>query len=102
MSTPNPLLKAAAPSLINILGAVNTFITNLGTDPAQIAVKFPGALAVLLGTIEIQLPGLAGSELGALQTAASAQIAGWIAGLQKQYWPSSRSSSSVARAGPRT
>ena len=82
MSTPNPLVAAAAPSLITALQALQTFFTNLGTDPAQIAVKFPGATQVLLGTLEMELPGLAQSEIGALQTAANAKIAAWITSLQ--------------------
>lgn len=84
VSTPNPVLVAAAPSLIAALQAVQTFISNLGTDPAQVAIKFPGALQVLLGSIEMQLPGLASSEIGAVQTAANARIAAWIASLQAQ------------------
>jgi hypothetical protein len=82
MSTPNPLLVAAEPSLVTALQAIQTFITNLGTDPTQVAVKFPGALQVLLGSVELQLPALASSEMGAVQTAANAQIAAWIAKLQ--------------------
>jgi hypothetical protein len=82
MSTQNPILVAAAPTLVAILQGVETFIANLGTDPAQIAVKFPGALAILLGTIEVQLPSLANSELGAVQSAANARITTWITSLQ--------------------
>ena len=82
MSSPNPILVAAAPSLIAALQALQTFITNLGSDPLQVAVKFPGALQVLLGTIEMQLPGLASSEFGAVQTAANARIAALIASLE--------------------
>lgn len=78
----NPLVAAAAPSLINVLEAVQTFITNLGTDPAQIAVKLPGALTVFLGTVEMQLPALASSEIGALQTEVNGKIAGWITSLK--------------------
>ena len=82
MSSPNPVLVAAAPSLIAALQALQTFVTNLGTDPAQVAVKFPGALQVLLGTLEMELPSLASSELGAVQTAANARIAALITQLQ--------------------
>jgi hypothetical protein len=83
MSTPNPILVGAAPSLITALQALQTFINNLGTDPAQVAVKFPGALQVLLGSLEMEIPGLAASELGAVQAVANARIAALIAGLQK-------------------
>jgi hypothetical protein len=82
MSTPNPFVAAAAPSLIAILQALQSFLTNLGTDPAQVAVKFPGALQVFLGTVEMQLPAVAGAELGAVQTEANAKITALIAKLQ--------------------
>jgi len=87
MSTPNPIVAAAAPQLIQILQAVQTLVINMGTDPAQIAIKFPGALAVFLGTVEMQLPALAASEIGAAQTAANAKISSWIASLQAQAAP---------------
>lgn len=82
MSTPNPILAAAAPSLVNILQAVEALIANVGTDPAQVAIKFPGALQVFLGTVEMQLPGLAASELGTLQSAANTKLAAWITQLK--------------------
>ncbi len=83
MSTPNPVLQAAAPSLIAALQALQTFVANLGTDPAQVAIKFPGALQVLLGSLEMQLPALADSEFGAAQSVANAKINAWIASLEK-------------------
>jgi hypothetical protein len=82
MSDPNPLLVAAEPALVASLQALQTFITNLGTDPAQVAIKFPGALQILLGSVELQLPALASAEFGAAQTAANAAIGGWITKLQ--------------------
>ena len=82
MSTPNPFVAAAAPSLIAILQALQSFLTNIGTDPAQVAVKFPGALQVFLGTVEMQLPAVATAELGAVQTEAAAKITALIAKLQ--------------------
>ena len=82
MSTPNPVLAAAAPSLITILQAVQSMVTNVGTDPMQIAVKFPAAVAVLLATIEMQLPGLAASELGVLEAQTNSKIGGWISQLK--------------------
>lgn len=83
MSTPNPLEQAAIPSAIAVLNALQTFLTNLGTDPAKIPVTAPGALQVLLGSVELQAPVLANSEWGAVQTAANAKITGWIASLNK-------------------
>jgi hypothetical protein len=82
MSTPNPIVVAAEPTAIAVLTALQTFITNLGTDPAQIAIKFPGALQVLVGSVEMQLPSIATAEIGAVQTEINAKIAGWIAKLQ--------------------
>jgi hypothetical protein len=82
MSTPSPFVSAAAPELVIVLQALQQFLTNIGTDPTKFAVTFPGALQVFLGTAELQLPALAGAELGAVQTAANAKIASWIAKLQ--------------------
>jgi hypothetical protein len=82
MSTPNPIEAAAAPSLIAVLQALQAFITNLGTDPALMAVKFPGALQVFLGTVEMQAPTVVSAEIGALQSAANTKIAAWITSLQ--------------------
>lgn len=84
MSTPNPVVVAAAPALVAVLEAVQTFVANLGTDPMQIAVKFPGALQVLLGTIELQVPTLATAELGTLQSEVNTKIAGLITKLKAQ------------------
>jgi hypothetical protein len=82
MSTPNPVLAAAAPSLITILQAVQSLVANVGSDPAQIAIKFGPAVAMLLATIEMQLPGLASSEIGVLESQTNAKIGGWISQLK--------------------
>src|ERR1700679_4107977 len=58
MSTPNPVISDAEPVAIAVLKALQVFIANLGTDPLQVAVKFPGAAQVFLGTVEMQLPAL--------------------------------------------
>lgn len=73
---------AAVPSLVAVLKAMQTFITNLGTDPAQIPLKFPGAFQVFIGTVELQLPTLAAGEFAALQAEANAKINAWITSLQ--------------------
>jgi hypothetical protein len=78
------MANPAAPALIEVLKAVEQFIVNLGTDPAQVALKFPGAAAVLMGQIELQIPTLASAELGALQTSINTKIASWITSLQSQ------------------
>lgn len=82
MSTPNPVLVAAAPAIVSVLESLKVFVANLGTDPAQVAIKFPGALQVLLGSVELQLPALASAEFGAAQSAADAKIDAWIASLK--------------------
>ena len=82
MSTPNPLEQAAIPSAVAILTAVQTFITNLGTDPAKIPLTAPGALQVLLGTVELQGPALAVSEWSAVQSAANSKLSSWITSLK--------------------
>jgi len=81
MSTPNPILVAAAPAIIAALKAIEQFSVNIGTDPTQWAVKVPGAFQVLLGTIELQLPVVAAAEAGALQTDVTAKINALIAKL---------------------
>lgn len=82
MSTPNPLLVAAVPSLLAVIAAIETLVTNVGTDPAQIAVRWPGALNVFLGTVEMQLPALASSEIGAARAAANAKLTAWATSLK--------------------
>lgn len=83
MTTPNPIVAAAVPSLVSVLQALQTFVSNLGTDPTQVAVKFPGALQVLIGSVELQLPVLVSSEFTTLQADANTKIGAWITALQK-------------------
>ncbi len=85
MSTPNPvtpLEKAAIPSAIAILQAVQAFITNMGTDPAQWVLKFPGALVALQGAVMLQAPLLASAEGAALSAQVNTTVGGWITKLQ--------------------
>lgn len=82
MSNSSPLLVAAVPSLLAVIAAIETLVANVGTDPTQIAVKWPGALNVFLGTVEMQLPALASSEIGAAQAAANAKLAAWATSLK--------------------
>lgn len=78
----NSMANPAAPALIAVLQALETFINNMGTDPVQMPLKFPAALQILMGSIEMQLPAVAQAELGAVQTAINARIAALIAQLQ--------------------
>lgn len=82
MSTSNPLVAAAAPSLVSVLEAFQTFVTNLGTDPAKVAATFPGAAQILLGTIELQAPVVLNAEFGAAQSLVQARVSSWIASVK--------------------
>lgn len=87
MSTPNPVTispieKAAIPSAIAVLQAVQQFVTDLGTDPTKWALNLPGAELKLLGTIQLQVPTLLVSEGSAVQTEVNTKISGWITSLQ--------------------
>lgn len=82
MSNPNPLLAAAAPSLIAAIQAFNQFETDLGTDPAQWPLKLPAAKLKFLGTLGLQLQPLIGAEVIAGENVINATTASWIAKLQ--------------------
>ena len=82
MSTPNPALVAAAPSLIKILQAVQQFDANMGPDPTKWVVNYPGASLSLIGQIDLLLPGLVTAEVGAVQAVITNKTNGWIASLQ--------------------
>ena len=82
MSTPNPLATAAAPELIAVLQAIQTFNTNIGPDPTKWTLNLPGALTVLLGTVQLQVPALATAEVGAIQGEVNTKLAAWITSLQ--------------------
>jgi hypothetical protein len=79
----DPAVQAAAPALIAVLQAVQTFNNQvLGGDPATIAVRVPGALAVLVGTVELQLPVVATAEVGVVQNDINTKINQMIAKLK--------------------
>ena len=78
MSTPNPLVSAAGPELVAVLKAIQTFITNIGPDPAQWPLKVPGALTILVGTASLEVPALATAEAGAVQAEVNTKISAWI------------------------
>jgi hypothetical protein len=75
VSTPNPVLVAAAPSINASLAALAQFIVNLGPDPTKLIATAPGALKILIGTVELQLPPLVNAEWGSVQTDLQSQIA---------------------------
>jgi hypothetical protein len=49
-----------------------------------VVAKLPGASQKLLGSLELLIPGLASSELGAAQTEVNTKIAGWLTTLKSK------------------
>lgn len=83
MSPINPLEQAAIPSAIAVLKAAQALITTVtSADPAALPAVVPGAVQVFLGTVELQAPVLAASELKAAGSDAVSQIGGWISKLE--------------------
>lgn len=83
MSTTNPLEQAAIPSALVALKATQTLIATLtSTAPTNLPLVVPGALQVFLGTVELQAPTLASSELSAVGQVANSTIGGWITKLE--------------------
>jgi len=76
------VVTAAVPTAINVLTALKTFFANLGTDPAVMPAKLPGAAGVLLGTVELAVAGLVPAEVGAVQADINSRIDATIAKLQ--------------------
>ena len=82
MSTPNPALVAAAPGLLAVVNALQTFSTTVLTgDPAEIEVRFDAAFKILAGTIELQFPVLATAEIGVINTDVNAKLSSWASSL---------------------
>jgi hypothetical protein len=83
VSTPNPILIAAAPTLIQgvqlLQTAINTILTG---DPMQIPLRAGPAAAIFVSQLELLLPGLATAETGAVQTDVNAKLGGLITKLQ--------------------
>lgn len=82
MSSPNPVLVAAAPSLISALQAVMQFETDLGTDPTKWVETLEPAKLKLLGNLGLLLPGLVTAEVGAGMGVINATAQGWVTKLQ--------------------
>lgn len=82
MSTPNPVLVAAAPSLISAIKAIQQFETDIGTNIAQWPITIPAAKLKLLGNLALLLPGLETSEVTALATVINTTTNGWIGQLE--------------------
>lgn len=83
MSTPNPVLTAAAPTLIQALTLLQTCVNTILTgDPAQIALRAGPASLVLVGQLQLLLPQLATAEVGGVQTEIDAKLTGLITQLK--------------------
>lgn len=80
--TTNAFEQAAIPTAIVVVKAIQTFVSNLGGDPAEVVAKLPGALQVLGGTLEMQLPAFGSAEWGAVQTDVSAKLVAMLTKLQ--------------------
>jgi hypothetical protein len=80
----NAITNAAIPTALAIINAAKQLIANLGTDPAQIPFKAPGAIQIFVGTVEMQFPSLAVAELGAVQTDVNSKLDGLSSKLQAQ------------------
>ena len=83
MSTPNPVLVAAAPVLIAALTDVKQAITTILTgDPAQIGLRVAPAVAILDGQLTLLFPELMTAEEAVAASDATSGIASLIAKLQ--------------------
>jgi hypothetical protein len=83
MSSPSPILVAAAPTLITALQEFQTALnTILIGDPLQIPLRAGPAVAILVGQLQLLLPGLAVAETGVVQAEINTKIGGLITSLQ--------------------
>ena len=82
MSTPNPIVVAAAPSLIAAIKAIQQFETDIGTDISKWPLTVPAAKLKLLGALALLLPGLETSEVSALGTVINTTTSNWITQLE--------------------
>jgi hypothetical protein len=74
-STPNPILVAAAPVLVQALTDLKACITTILTgDPAQIGLRVGPAVAILDGQLVLLLPELASAEEPVAAAAATSGI----------------------------
>jgi Transglycosylase SLT domain len=88
MSTSNPVLSAAAPTLIKAVGLLQTALSTILTgDPAQIALRAPPAAAIFVAQLQLLLPELASSEVGAVNTEVQAKLGGLVTKLQALVTP---------------
>ena len=83
MSTPNPILVAAAPTLIQAIAYLKTCINTILTgDPAQIPLRAAPAAAILVSELQLLLPGLAVAETGVVTAEVNTKLDALTAQLQ--------------------
>jgi hypothetical protein len=84
MTTANPELVAAAPTLIKALQLVEAAAATIltGGDPLLAPARVGPALTILLAQVQLLLPALATAELGAVNADIGVKIGGTIAQLQ--------------------
>lgn len=83
MSTPNPALAAAAPTLIAALNDVKQAVTTILTgDPAQIGLRVTPAVSILTGQLTLLMPELASAEEAVAASAATSGLDNLISKLQ--------------------
>lgn len=83
MSTTEPVLKAAAPTLITALGDLGTLVNTVLTgDPATAVLRVGPACQIFLGQLGLLLPELGVAEVGAVNTDVQAKIGAIIAKLK--------------------
>ena len=83
MTTPNPALVAAAPTLVQAIGLLQTFCnTVLVGDPLQAGLRVAPALQVLLGQLTLLEPGVLAAEVGVVNTEVQAKLSALATQLQ--------------------
>ncbi|MDR5726723.1 MAG: hypothetical protein RB191_04560 [Terriglobia bacterium] len=83
MSSPSPVLKAAAPILIQAIQDLQTAINTILTgDPAQIGLRAGPAAAILVGQLQLLLPGVLVAEVGVVQADVNTKLGGLVTQLQ--------------------
>jgi hypothetical protein len=90
MSTPNPALVAAAPTLVTALTLVKQALTTILTgDPAQLPLRVVPAIAILDNQLVLLAPALLTAEEGVALSAATNGLNGLIAKLSALNTPTS-------------
>lgn len=83
MSTQNPVLVAAAPTLVKAVELLQTCINTILTgDPMQIPLRAAPAAAILVSQLQLLLPGLLTSETAAVNAEINTKLSGLITQLQ--------------------